>query len=599
MKFVPIKTPYLEKVARVKVSRWWRLLAAIALTMNLMSQQAAGAATPITANAIHIPRKSKSKNNRKRRRQREAKPAAPAEAIVANEQIAALSLRVAELSRQLESQAAKPTEDVDTRREIAELKARVQAAEERAAAAEAFVSALRSEMAKDGRSIKAAETKIEDVSSTLKETQTTINKVAAQATQSESAIKRIGPFRFSGDFRLRADAIWRHALAAPEPGQSALPHVQNVRARYRLRFNFDTDVNSWVSFHGQLATGPENNSLTLDQEFGGTVARHPFFINEAWADFHPTKWFNVKGGRVQEVFADNSRFLFDDDVRFNGFNENLTHAFAKSVVGFRSIELRAGQYIFSNPNVAIVTQGNLGPAGAKIGSTGRTAMMFHQGLLFNHQVSEKASQQFGADVQLYRNPNQIQFASTLAGLPVIVQNSLGIALSGPLAQGGNATTTPGGAIYTAPNFQVARLTYRFDHHGFKSGEREYPISFNLQVARNIGTGQRERDAMLTSLKVGAIRNRGDQSFLYVFSIKGANALISQLTDDDLGTVVGVNIRAHHIRYDIGLGKGVQLQNLFFIQNELRNSGQYPNFFVPLNAFTPRQYRIQEQIVFTF
>src|SRR5262245_37584858 len=61
----------------------------------------------------------------------------------------------------------------------------------------------------------------------------------------------------------------------------------------------------------------------------------------------------------------------------------------------------------------------------------------------------------------------------------------------------------------------------------------------------------------------------------------------------------------HIRLDeyicrlIGLGKGVQLQNLFFIQNELRNTGQYPNFFVPLNVFTPRQYRIQEQIVSTF
>ena len=25
----------------------------------------------------------------------------------------------------------------------------------------------------------------------------------------------------------------------------------------------------------------------------------------------------------------------------------------------------------------------------------------------------------------------------------------------------------------------------------------------------------------------------------------------------------------------------------------------PNFFVPLNAFTPRQYRVQEQIVFNF
>lgn len=461
-------------------------------------------------------------------------------------------------------------------------------------------------MSKAEQSTKAAETKIENVSSTLKETQTNlketqtkIDKVAAQAAQSESAIRRIGPIRFSGDLRLRGDAIWRPAFTNPGPGQTALPHVQNIRARYRLRLNLDADVNSWVSVHGQLTTGPQNNPLTLDQEFGATVARHPFFINEAWIDFHPTKRFSIQGGRVQEVFADNSRFLFDDDVRFNGFNEKFVHTFDKPAAGFKSIELRAGQYIFTNPNVAIVTPGNLGPTGAKIGSTGRASQMFHQGLLFNQQISEKASQQFGADIQLYRNPNQIQFSSTAAGLPVIVQNSLGLALSGPLAQGGNATTTPGGAIYTARNFQVARLTYRLDHHGFKSGNSEYPISFNLQVARNIGTGQRERDSLLTALKVGNVRNRGDQSFLYLFSIKGANSIISQLTDDDLGTIVGVNIRAHHIRHDIGLGKGVQLQSLLFIQNQLRNSGQFPNFFVPLNAFTPRQYRIQEQIVFTF
>ena len=48
-----------------------------------------------------------------------------------------------------------------------------------------------------------------------------------------------------------------------------------------------------------------------------------------------------------------------------------------------------------------------------------------------------------------------------------------------------------------------------------------------------------------------------------------------------------------------LAKKISLQSLIYIQRELRNSGDFPNFFVPLNAFTPRQYRIQEQIVFTF
>ena len=105
--------------------------------------------------------------------------------------------------------------------------------------------------------------------------------------------------------------------------------------------------------------------------------------------------------------------------------------------------------------------------------------------------------------------------------------------------------------------------------------------------------------MLASFQIGKVANRGDVAFLYIFSSKGANSMISQVTDDDLGTNSGVNIRTNHFRFDYGLAKKITLQSLLYIQSELRNSGAFPNFFVPLNAFTPRQYRLQEQIVFSF
>jgi hypothetical protein len=416
----------------------------------------------------------------------------------------------------------------------------------------------------------------------------------------EGQVMKIGPFRFGGDFRLRFDGIFRKADATPPVGFAPLTHQQNARMRYRLRLNLDTDIDSKLSFHGQLATGPVNNPLTMDQDFGETTTRHPFFISEAWVDYHPNKAVQLQGGRLQEVFADNSRFLFDDDVRFNGFNEKYILSFKNNSFKVSTLELRAGQYIFSNPNVAIVTAGSpLAQAGAIINSTGRSSNLFHQGLLLNQKFNDRWSSQLGGDVQLYRNPNQIQLASTANGVALIVQNGLGITLSGPVAGTGNATTTAGGAIYTARNFQIARLTYRLNWAGFQSGARTYPVAFNFQVARNVGVGLRERDALLASFQVGKVANRGDVSFLYIYSTKGANALISQVTDDDLGTNSGVNIRTNHFRFDYGLAKKVTLQSLFFIQSELRNSGDFPNFFVPLNAFTPRQYRVQEQIVFNF
>jgi hypothetical protein len=413
----------------------------------------------------------------------------------------------------------------------------------------------------------------------------------------EGQVLKVGPLRLSGDFRLRMDATFRSASESPNP---PLTHTQNVRARYRLRLNFDTDLYPTLSFHGQLATGPINNNLTLDQDFTATTTRHPFFISEAWIDYHPTKALSLQAGRVQEVFADNSRFLFDDDIRFNGFNEKYVASFKKNAGYVSSLELRAGQYILTNPNVAIITAGSpLAHAGAVVGTAGRSANLFHQGLLVNQLFNERWSDQIGADVQLYRNPNQIQLASTNEGLVLLVQPGLGLALSGPLPGTGNATTTPGGAIYTAPGFQVTRLTYRLNYAGFKHGNHIYPLTFNAQAARNVATGLNERDAMLASMQVGRVTKRGDSSFLYVFSIKGANSLISQVTDDDLGTGTGVNIRTHHLRFDYGLAKKVTFQSLFYFQNQLRNSGQFPNFFVPLGAFAPRTYRIQQQLVFTF
>jgi uncharacterized coiled-coil protein SlyX len=413
----------------------------------------------------------------------------------------------------------------------------------------------------------------------------------------ENRVTRIGPFRFSGDFRLRFDGIFRPASEPPAP---ALSHVQNVRARYRLRVNFDSDLYSTLSFHGQLTTGPINNALTVDQDFSSSTARPPFFLNEAWVDYHPRKSVQLQAGRVQEIFADNSRFLFDDDIRFNGFNEKYVWSRKNTPFYLSSIELRAGQYILTNPNVAVITAGSpLDQAGQVIGTTGRSANLFHQGLLFNQRFNEKWSDQFGGDIQFYRNPNQIALTSTTGGLVLLIQPGIGIALSGPLTGTGTATTTPGGAIYSARGFKIARITYRLNYAGFKRADHVYPITFNFQVARNTGTGLTERDAMLASAQIGKITKRGDTSLLYVFSIKGANSLISQVTDDDLGTGSGVNIRTSLFRFEYGLAKKVTLQSLVFIQSQLRNSGDLRNFFVPLGAFAPRTFRLQQQLSFSF
>ena len=528
--------------------------------------------------------------------------AKPSNKVTAQQQIALLLKRVNELDRKLETRSDSERED-DNLRRIEELEKRLAETEKRLFVAEQLVAKMES-----NADSKASPAMDESVKSEYDASQTgqrigaprridvpDITPAGGQDIASNRPLNQ-QRLRFVGDFRLRADALLRPALTDPPPGQPQLPHEQNVRARYRLRLNFDADLTPNLNFHGQLSSGRLNDPLDADQDFTAITARHPISISEAWIDYRPTKSLQLQAGRVLNIFADNSRFLFDDDLRFNGFNEKYTVTVKPNRTHISSVEFRGGQYFFTNPNVAVVTPGSpLAEAGAVIGSTGRASNLFHQGALFNQVYTDKSNAQFGFDIQLFRNPNQIQLASTAAGLPILVQDGLGIALSGPLPGVGTATTTPGGATYTAPDFKILRLTYRFNW----AASKELPITFNFQLARNVGIKLKERDALLASLGFGRVLKRGDQAALYVFTIKGANSLISQLTDADLGTGSGTNVRVHLIRYSLGLSRNVALQSLFFMQNEIRNSDPSQNFFVPLNGYTPRQYRFQQQLVFTF
>jgi len=58
--------------------------------------------------------------------------------------------------------------------------------------------------------------------------------------------------------------------------------------------------------------------------------------------------------------------------------------------------------------------------------------------------------------------------------------------------------------------------------------------------------------------------------MYMFAIKDANSLISQLTDDDLGTVLASTSR-RITRVDYAIRPNIAFQNLLFLQTERRSS----------------------------
>jgi hypothetical protein len=173
-----------------------------------------------------------------------------------------------------------------------------------------------------------------------------------------------------------------------------------------------------------------------------------------------------------------------------------------------------------------------------------------------------------------------------------------LVLSAQVTGTGNGTTTAGGAIYTAPDFHILRIGYRLEHKAVKMGEKEMPLWFNVQVSRNFGAGFL-RDAVMGTVNFGAVKKFGDWRVLYQYAIKDGNSLVSEFTDDDLGTNSGVNIATHAFRFDIGLAKFLQWQNLVFITDERRASNPSQLFFVPVQRGTATTYRFQSQFAFVF
>jgi hypothetical protein len=410
------------------------------------------------------------------------------------------------------------------------------------------------------------------------------------AKKVDTLSNNLGGFKFSGDFRLRLDVQSRSGNAVAGP-------LQNMRGRYRVRLNVDKEIDPKFRFHIQLSTGPFNNQTTNDQEFAALAVKQAFSIAEAYVDYHPSSKVSLRAGRMEEAYADNTRFLWDDDVRFNGFQQSATIPLASKA--FKSLEFRAGQYILTNPNVQILAANSpFVTAGYQPGQNVRDANLFHPRLVLAGDLGANWTHQTIADMQLYRNQNQIVLATTAAGFPVVINNSVGFALSGPTTAVGNATTTPGGAIYSAPHYQIARVSYRISHRDVKVGKRNMPFYLDLQVARNVGTSQ-FRDAMMATFNLGAIKEAGDMHFLYQYAIKDANSIIAQFTDDDLGTGSTTNMAVHGIRFDLGLTHALQWQNLFFIQNARRGNNPAQQFFVPIPKGANTTYRYLGQLAFIF
>ena len=428
-------------------------------------------------------------------------------------------------------------------------------------------------------------------------TSTPLSDLKSLRSDVEKMGRNLGGFTFSGDFRYRFDIQNRHPNAFA-------PGLQNIRNRYRVRMNTDKQIGSQLKFHIQMATGPYTTQVNHDQDFGSFGIRAPFSLVEASVSYTPSKYLYLALGRMREVFSDDTRFVWDDDVRLSGFEQRI-HLPALNNKFFKSVELRAGEYILTHPNTLSVPQDSAtspspyARAGFPVGSKVGAANLFNPGAIISGDLGETWKHQIIFDTQVWRNPNQIALASTSFGSAGLVNNALGLTLSGPVPASTNGLRSPGGAMFTANGFVVPRIDYRLNSTSFlKIGGKTIPGSLEFQAARNTSASFL-RDAIMGSISLGALKGPGSGRFVYSYAIKDANSIIGQFTDEEMGNGNGANAAVHHLRFDLGLTRSLSWQHLFFLEHARRSSNPSQQFHVLIPRGAATTFRYLSQLVLTF
>ena len=114
-------------------------------------------------------------------------------------------------------------------------------------------------------------------------------------------------------------------------------------------------------------------------------------------DFRPNSKVTLRGGRIGESLRRQHALPWDDDVRFNGFSQTLALPLGENALGFTSLELRAGEYILSNPAVYILPASSpYVAAGYQTGQKVRGANLFHPGAVLRGNLGSHWSQQISA-----------------------------------------------------------------------------------------------------------------------------------------------------------------------------------------------------------
>jgi putative porin len=128
-------------------------------------------------------------------------------------------------------------------------------------------------------------------------------------------IKKVGPFSFSGDFRLRDEPFFG--------GPADASQVRD-RMRFRLRVNANAKLSDEFSGGFTLASGDINNPVSVMQTTNQMGTRKPFELDRAFLEYHPHyfKPLTLTGGKITQPWV-GTELVWDRDLNPEGLAQTL------------------------------------------------------------------------------------------------------------------------------------------------------------------------------------------------------------------------------------------------------------------------------------
>jgi hypothetical protein len=389
----------------------------------------------------------------------------------------------------------------------------------------------------------------------------------------ESRLKTLGPFAFSGDFRLRAE---------PTFGGPTNQSQDRFRERIRLRFNAEAVLNDQFKGGFSLASGDLNNPISTNQTLGQYTTRKPIEIDRAYATYNPD-WLRpltLTGGKFAYPWF-NTELVWDKDINPEGAAETLAFPVPTSVL--KKFSLVGFQLPFAENK-----------------RTAATNQSYYNTMVYGEQL--QTFWQLGSRVRLsaYESFYDWKYADSIA-LSVAVANSASpddglLTLNNNGLQNSIGTVTTTNAITGAKTITSAQFASKFGildslaQFDVRTPYERWPLIFVGDFAQNTRACENlpnipvaavfsapcdphARHAYWAEARVGRTDRKGDWQFGYTRIVIEREAVIGAFNYSEIFPSNNVEIHRSEILYQLFPNVTLQLNAL--IGRPLVNAGSPP------------------------